>query len=384
MESYDVIRMDPNVQCRNIAMKKRKVLFVGSFKDKAKDGAVGGQMYACGSLVQSELSEKIDWVLLDTTGDSVPPPPVYIRMFAAFNRVLKFVVLCIFKRPHSVLIFAGNTPSIYEKGVMALWASLLRIRVIVAPRGGPLDQEIKQSKFLDYFIRFVFKHTDFIVCQGEYWHTFFSSLLPITASNKFVIISNWIDIEKYTAKHLEAKKEEIVIQVLFMGWIHRDKGVYDIFDAIAQMPPLQEKIKFIFLGNGLAMNEIIHISKSWSHLFEFEFPGWVYDHEKINYLYSSDIFLLPSYSEGLPNSLMEAMACGIASIATKVGSIPDLIINYETGLLIEAGDAKGLSKALASMVSDAALRNELARNGQKRIGQNHSIKIAIEKFKKIL
>ena len=138
------------------------------------------------------------------------------------------------------------------------------------------------------------------------------------------------------------------------------------------------------MGDGLAKNDIETISESWSHLFEFEFPGWVYGKDKINYIYKSDIFLLPSYSEGLPNSLMEAMACGIPSIATKTGSIPDLILPNKTGLLIDAGNTIDLSKAMSLLILDAKLRKELGNNGKERIKQNHSINTAIGIFKKIL
>ena len=365
-------------------VKKKRVVFVGSFIEKAKDGSVGGQMYACRSLVASELSNEIDWIFLDTTGDSVPPPPIYIRLVAAVIRIFKFGLICIFKRPDSALIFSANGPSIYEKGVMAIWASFLKINVIIAPRGGPLNKEIEQNELLKWFVRFVFKKANFIVCQGTYWKTFFASLLPNSDENKFVIISNWIDLELYSFNDEQAKNKYNGLTILFMGWMHTDKGVYDIFDAIAQLPIFKEKVKFVFLGDGLAKNDLMRISKSWSHLFEFEFPGWVYGKEKINYIYNSDIFLLPSYSEGLPNSLMEAMACGIPSIATKIGSIPDLIISNKTGLLIDAGNTKNLSKALSLLILDSKLRKELGNNGKERIKKNHSINTAIEIFKKIL
>ena len=56
---------------------KKKVLFIGSFVDKANDGSVGGQMYACKSLIESNLTDQIEWILLDTTGKSVPPPSIF-------------------------------------------------------------------------------------------------------------------------------------------------------------------------------------------------------------------------------------------------------------------------------------------------------------------
>lgn len=362
---------------------KRKVLFVGAFKDKANDGAVGGQMHACKSLVTSRLKEEVQWILLDTTGKAVPPPPVYVRMFSAFERVLKFAVLCAFKRPHSVLIFSGNKPSVYEKGAMAIWASFWGIRVVLAPRGGPIVEEMQQSEFLRKFVGYAIRRSGYIVCQGSFWRHFFSAQFPENNAEKFVVIPNWIDVDKYT-RDGSINQNTGELRILFMAWMHKDKGVFDILDAIEQMSVPQQKVRFVFLGDGLHKNEVLERARNLGDKYNFEFPGWVYDEEKINYIHRSDIFLLPSYSEGLPNSLMEAMVCGVASIATKVGAIPDLITNNETGLLIDAGDSKALAHSISLLINDPSLRERLAKNGQQRIIQNHSIDTAVERLKKIL
>ena len=177
--------------------KKRRVLFVGSFIEMAKDGSVGGQMYACRSIIASDLSIYIDWIQLDTTGQSVPPPPVFIRLFFAVKRVFKFIFLLGYKKPESVLIFTANTPSIYEKGLMALIASLFSIKVIIAPRGGPLDKEIENNKFVRLFLQLVFDRSTYVICQGVYWKSFFSKLVDKNKDSNFVVIPNWIDSNLY-------------------------------------------------------------------------------------------------------------------------------------------------------------------------------------------
>ncbi len=368
-----------------ISAKKIKVLFVGSFKDKAKDGHVGGQMYASRSLIQSQLHESIDWILLDTTGQSVPPPPLYVRLFFALKRIVKFIFIIVTKQPGSVLIFTANIPSIYEKGGMALIASFFRVKVILAPRGGPIDREIEKMPFLKKFVVFVLKRTNFIVCQGEYWKTFFSALVPKEQKDKFILIQNWIDIKQYNLSKIQkAEKNTDFIHVLFMGWIQEDKGVYDLFNAINNISHIDRKVKFFFLGDGTAKSDLANKCNSLKGKFEFSFTGWVYGDEKLNYLAFSDIFVLPSHCEGLPNSLIEAMACGMASIATNVGSVSDVIINNETGILVEPHDVKGLASALFTLINNDELRQRLSINGQNKIVANHSIESAVSKFKKIL
>lgn len=362
----------------------QKVLFVGSFKDKAADGSVGGQMYACTSLINSKLSEDIKWILLDTTGKSVPPPGLFIRLLGAVRRLWIFTFTLIFNRPDRVLIFAANAASFYEKGFMALMSSFFGIKVIFAPRGGPVDKEIHQSIFFKNFATLVFRSSHFIVCQGQYWKSFFSSLLSKEEEEKFVVIPNWLDIDAYEFDRAE-KSKDIVI-VLFVGWIMKEKGVYDILAASEKLNKTEGKdVKFVFLGDGVAKDDLVSLVESREYTGpDFEFLGWTYGMEKMNFLSRADIFILPSYSEGMPNSLMEAMASGIASISTDVGAVSDLIINGETGILAQPGDVNGLAKALNDLLGDEILRKKLAMNGKQRIVCNHSISSAVDKFKKIL
>lgn len=363
--------------------KKSRVLFVGSFIEMAKDGSVGGQMYACRSIIASELSSYIDWILLDTTGESVPPPPVIIRLFYAIKRVGKFIFLLGYKKPESVLIFTANTPSIFEKGLMALIASLFSIKVIIAPRGGPLDKEIESNKLVRNFVQFVFKNATYIICQGRYWKSFFSKLVDKNKDSKFVVIPNWIDSSLYDITKIK-KRDDGVLRVLYMGWIQEDKGVHDIFSAIKKLPLINRQVEFIFLGDGPSRQYFIEMTNNVITPYQYSFPGWVHGEEKLNYLANADIFILASHSEGLPNSLMEAMLCGIPSIATNVGSVSDLIINGETGILIEKQNIEQLADGMNQLINNASLRAKFSIDGKKRILSNHSIQSATDSFKKIL
>ena len=83
---------------------KKRVLFVGSFKVNAKDGSVGGQMYACRSLIDSELSNFVDWILLDSTADSNLEESFIKRTYKACKRLLKFIYYLITSNIDFVII----------------------------------------------------------------------------------------------------------------------------------------------------------------------------------------------------------------------------------------------------------------------------------------
>jgi glycosyltransferase involved in cell wall biosynthesis len=368
-------------------MVKKKVLFVGSFLKKATDGSVGGQMYACRSLVDSHLSYEIDWILLDTTGKSVPPPPVIERLFLAVFRIFKFIYLLTFRSPDSVLIFSANGPSVYEKGTMIIIAKLMGKKTIFAPRGGALINEFAESRGKRLFFNILANRSDYIICQGVFWKKYFQGMLGLQFEDKLVVISNWIDLKMYQLPPESISKHDPqVINVLFMGWMQVEKGVHDLFEALMRIKNLNKKINVYFLGDG-NQREILQnraITENKNKDLHFFFPGWVHGMEKLSYLQLADIFVLPSHAEGMPNSLMEAMTVGIASISTNVGAVPDLIEDQVNGLLFNSGDINALTCLLNQLMLSRELRESFATKAKEKIYRNHSIENAVFSFKRIL
>ncbi|AWL10326.1 putative glycosyltransferase [Aquirufa nivalisilvae] len=366
---------------------KKKVLFVGSFVEKAKDGSVGGQMYACKSLINSSLSESVDWVLLDTTGNSVPPPPVYIRMFSAISRVIKFIFLMVLKRPDFTLIFSANVPSIYEKGLIAVISSMMRVKCIFAPRGGSLVFDIKNSAFAAKYVPFILSKCYYVICQGNYWEGFFKGIQVEESQTNYVVIPNWIDTDKYLYKIPQNVHNNVaeVPTILFMGWIQEDKGVFDLLQALESNLLVDYKLKIVFMGDGPGKNNLIQLVSQLSHTnHQYEFPGWLHGQEKSDYLYHADVFVLPSYAEGMPNSLMEAMASGVVSIATNVGAVSELIQNKETGILVEVNDVKAIAQGIAYVLDNPEQRNRMIKQARDLIISSHSISNAALKLAKII
>ncbi|HEX8638875.1 MAG TPA: glycosyltransferase, partial [Pyrinomonadaceae bacterium] len=101
-----------------------------------------------------------------------------------------------------------------------------------------------------------------------------------------------------------------------------------------------------------------------------------------------DVFALPSFWEGLPIAVLEAMALGVPTISTRVNAIPEAVIDQKTGLLIEAGSSEQLSKAILKLYADEKTRNNLARNGREFVLENFDERIAgqivIENYEKCL
>ena len=362
----------------------QKVLFVGSFKSASKDGSVGGQMFACNTIMNSSLSEEIEWTLIDTTSDSNIIASFGRRLLKAIKRLFIFCFYIVFKRFDKVLIFTADGYSFWEKGMMSLLAkSLSKSKVILAPRSGIILNDINRNGHLAKFIKFVLGKVDIILCQSITWKKYFGALVSNVVIDKFIIIENWIDIKPYENLPILHRSDNKPITILFLSWIDRKKGIYELIDATKKLKKSRSDFKVLIAGMGEAYEGVINeIAKEGLHDY-IELYGWAIGANKISVLQNSDIFVLPSYFEGFPNSLMEAMAAGKACIATNVGSIPDMITDRVNGLLIEKKDSNDLYEKINDLLENPEFRMQLCYNARERM-KNNTVEAAILKLKTIL
>lgn len=188
-------------------------------------------------------------------------------------------------------------------------------------------------------IRIFINNSDCIFCLSEVWKDFFAlNFNP----KKIEIVPNIIDYPSVNNQN----KGFLVKNFLFLGQIGNGKGIFDLLEVFLRN---KEKyngiIKLVIGGNG-ETEKLKAIIKE-KQIEEFvEFIGWVTNEKKINCLQTADVYILPSYNEGLPISILEAMSYGQAIIATNVGGIPEIVIPGRNGVLIEPGNLIEIEKAI--------------------------------------
>ena len=166
----------------------------------------------------------------------------------------------------------------------------------------------------------------------------------------------------------------------FLGSISKEKGVLDILKA---MPIVTKKIDdciFAFAGRdeeGIFNDR--HIASN-RHLC---FLGELYGEQKFKFLFSSDIFLLPSYIEGLSIALLEAMSVGLPIIATPVGAIPEVIRESVNGFLIPTGNTLRLANRIIKLALDKDLRRKMGVNNIKKVREEYDFRIIANKLHQI-
>lgn len=184
---------------------------------------------------------------------------------------------------------------------------------------------------------------DCVIVLSECHRDFYSGIG--VESSKIVILGNPVS---YPA--IREKVPDNKVHFLFLGEISDRKGVFDILKAIELCPDLQERISLRIGGNGETEKLENAIKKAGLEKC-VHFQGWVCSESKIDLLNWADVFLLPSFNEGLPVSILEAMSYNCPIISSPVGGIPELVTEAN-GLLVNPGDVTQIAKAMLYYVNN--------------------------------
>lgn len=380
IESVCVVREESN-KCVMTNNGKKKIVIVGSFKDSTSDGSVGGQMFASKTLINSALKEEVDFILIDSTADTVPAPPVYKRIGKVTTRFFKLLYYLVRFRPDFVLLFSSAGLSLLEKGSMAVLAKVFFSKVVFAPRSGLIKDNVLSSSFYRNFLCIVLGFSDKVICQGTNWSKFYQSLGNFEAK-KFVTILNWIDSSVYLKNRPNYETSlSFPKEMIYIGWIEEYKGIFDLIEALSLIKEKIPKLTVSVYGSGKMVEKAKLMSRALGIEEKVLFKGWADQGTKLESLRTADIFVLPSHKEGFPNALIEALASGVPAIATDVGGVSDILINYETGLLVKPKRPDKLAKAILEMYCDSNLRKKLSENGRKKVEELNSLQAMYRQMK---
>jgi len=155
--------------------------------------------------------------------------------------------------------------------------------------------------------------------------------------------------------------------VLYVGRLRAEKGVEDIVRSAGYVHSRYPDVRFILIGSGPLEQHVRTMARRVGLGGSFAFIGKA-DKANLRWYYSNArLFLLPSYYEGLPLSLLEAMSCGAPVVATEVGGTREVVRQGENGYLVRPGDPQALAEAMIRLISNPRLGKEFGRNGRRRI-----------------
>ena len=344
-------------------MSKPKILIVGGFPIKGKE-VYGGIITSCELLLKSTIRDRFEIIILDSSQISNPPPNIVIRGLLSISRLFLLIIKILKHKPQASLIFASDGWSSIDKGLMILICRFYGSKTLIFPRAGNLINQVESSKTMLKLIKNFFGSSDMFLCQGIKWNEFAINKLNIHHS-KVKILNNWTATENQLniGKNRNFSSDDRITKIIFVGWLEEFKGVFELLEACNNLYLDGVKFHLTFVGGGNAEKLAKEYSSKHTLNECISFFGWASSLDLNKYLEESDIFVLPSWYEGLPNAMIEAMAAGLAVVTTSVGVIPDYIQHEKHALLVPPKNVELLEESLKRLIIDADLRSSIGMEG---------------------
>jgi glycosyltransferase involved in cell wall biosynthesis len=215
------------------------------------------------------------------------------------------------------------------------------------------------------WVKHTLSHVSLILTLSERWRDYIRTIAPNT---RVEILPNPVALEVSPLREPEPGR------ILFLGRIDPRKGIYDLVDAIAAIGAAQAEgrleslptLRLVVGGDGDSGALADYASRAGVGA-QLELLGWIGPDERARQLTRAASFILPSHHEGLPMSMLEAMAARVPIIVSSVGGIPDLVTHGVHGLIVPPGDIKALADAISILIANAELQETLARAARTRI-----------------
>ena len=275
-----------------------------------------------------------------------------------------------------VHIHMASRGSYTRKSIIVRLANKLGAKVIIHLHGAEFKKFYSDecSVAKQQHITYTFNLADKVIVLSTQWKEWVSELME--DKNKVCVVYNAVPEVSLPLKN---DKKDVI---LFLGRLGKRKGVDDLIAAFAKIANEFPNCRLDLGGDGdLAIYKKQVVSLGIEK--QVRFLGWIVGETKNQCLANATIYCLPSYNEGFPMGVLEAMSSGIAVVSSKAGGIPDAILDQKEGLLIDAGNIDALSDALALMLDNAEVRNQYALAAKEKYLNNFSPEVIIPQLQNI-
>jgi glycosyltransferase involved in cell wall biosynthesis len=294
----------------------------------------------------------------------------------------------LFKRNKFDLMTVHEYPPFYNGiGAWMLWRKIkvpyvLEVMHIPGyPKAGNF-KEVIYKNLIRWFLRYDTKRARGVrIINKEQTPQFLKkSGVP---EGKFIHIpAFYIDLDTFSPKN-EEKKYDIV----FAARLEKNKGILELIKAVDLVRKKMPEIKLLIIGTGPLKQELINFVENGELKNNVFFSGWLATSEDVARAYSSaKIFVNPSYNEGGPRVVLEAMACGLPVITTKVGLMLDIIVDGENGLFVD-WSVEDMVEKIQDLLGNKELQAKFSKAGLelvKNFERKKEIKNYADKLKELI
>lgn len=280
-----------------------------------------------------------------------------VKTLVAGLAVLRLLWLLAAWRPHIVHLHMASRASFRRKAILARLARGFGARLIIHVHGAEFHlfhQELS-SRGRDE-VRGVLESADLVIALSDEWKRRLASIAP---GADIRVLMNPVVCSEFAG--VADERPPVPAgggTVLFLGAFGERKGTFDLIEAGARVAERRPDVVFE-LGGDQAVEELRSLIDERGLRDNVRVLGWVRGEEKLDAFRRAHVFTLPSYHEGLPIAVLEALAAGLPLVTTPVGGIPEVIKDGVNGVLVEPGDIRALADGLLRLLDDDGLRRRM-------------------------
>jgi glycosyltransferase involved in cell wall biosynthesis len=356
-------------------MRQNRVLILGPSLV-----AVGGVTTHLNQLFNSNLSEKFELIHFQVGSEGRLENTLQRVIRIAFSPFVFFISLIRYRPAIVHFNTSLDAKSFWRDVIYLLIARALNRKIVFQKHGGPLPQKFFSGyPLLASLLKSVLKYTDVIILLGFEEEKSYKQFVP---DARIEVIPNAIDARALTSEPLSHDKHA-PLQLIYLGRLVRSKGIFEVLDALASLIKQGRDLRLTIGGIG---PEAVHLRERVINLGldgQVVFAGLVSGEIKDKLWRESHVFVFPTYHEGLPYSLLEAMAAGAVPIITPVGAIPDVMHDEVHGVFIKSKDPSALACAIAMLDDDRLKLARMSEAGRKRVLENYTVAHLVESLSSV-
>jgi glycosyltransferase involved in cell wall biosynthesis len=280
-----------------------------------------------------------------------------------------------------VHVHSASRGSFWRKSILLWVARCLGSKTVLHIHGGGFQRFVEHEcgTIAKAWVKHTVRRSTVVVALSESWRNYFLGLAP---QARVQVVLNPVQIQAHPIRQPEPRR------ILFLGRVVPAKGVFDLLEVLAhQRARLAdsggETTWTLVVGGDGQLVDLMRRAEELGVAGQIECLGWIDQAEKSRQFARASVFVLPSYDEGLPLSMLEAMAAFVPVVVSPVGGVTDLIVNRLQGVLAPAGDVQAWLEAIGLVLSDHQLAESMASAAFERVQRTCEANLVVQQIEAI-
>lgn len=279
-----------------------------------------------------------------------------VKIGYAFQAILRCLLLLVFDRRIKILHIHGSAnASFYRKAIFIKIGKFFQKKIVFHQHAADFEDFFNKSINKQEIINII-NSCDVFIVLSQSWKTYF---LKIGVNEQKIYILNNI---VFPPEQMLVRSHDEKLHLLFLGELSYRKGIYDLLEVLKTNKEYFNERLELRIGGNLVDGDINKyiIDNNLTSFIRYE--GWVSGTKKVDCLEWADIYILPSYNEGLPIAILEAMSYSHPVISTDVGGIPEILHSYDNGILINVGNLDQINQAILFFIENPKCVYQYGKN----------------------